>query len=164
MDTASRPVLDIRRLPFADPVVQALVGDLQGEFTRRYGGPDETVLDPAMFDPPAGSFFVGYASGDPVAMGGWRMRPDVAALGRTVAAEIKRMYVVPRAQRRGHARSLLAHLEASARGAGAEVLVLESGSRQPEALTLYESAGYVPVPGFGIYRDSPLSRYLGKVL
>jgi GNAT superfamily N-acetyltransferase len=164
MDTASRAALDLRRLPFGDPVVQSLVAELQEEFTRRYGGPDATVLDPAMFDPPAGAFFVGFSAGTPVAMGGWRMRPDVTALGCTVAAEIKRMYVVPAAQRRGHARAVLARLEESARAHGADVLVLESGMKQPEALALYESSGYVPVPGFGIYRDSPLVRYLGKVL
>jgi GNAT superfamily N-acetyltransferase len=164
MDTASRAALDLRRLPFGDPVVQSLVAELQEEFTRRYGGPDATVLDPAMFDPPAGAFFVGFSAGTPVAMGGWRMRPDVTALGCTVAAEIKRMYVVPAAQRRGHARAVLARLEESARAHGADVLVLESGMKQPEALALYESSGYVPVPGFGIYKDSPLVRYLGKVL
>jgi GNAT superfamily N-acetyltransferase len=164
MDTASPALLDLRRLPFGDPVVQALVAELQQEFTRRYGGPDGTVLDPAMFDPPAGAFFVGFSSGTPVAMGGWRKRPDVSALGCSVAAEIKRMYVVPGAQRRGHARAVLALLEESARAHGAQVLVLESGIKQPEALTLYASAGYVPVPGYGIYKDSPFSRYLGKVL
>ena len=116
------------------------------------------------FDDPSGAFFLARYQGIPVAMGGWRFRSDVAALGGTVAAEIKRMYVVPKAQRRGFARTVLAHLETTAAEAGADVMVLETGMQQPEAIALYESSGYIPVDGFGIYRDSPMVRYLGKRL
>ena len=59
---------------------------------------------------------------------------------------------------------MLAHLEETARAAGAEAMVLETGMRQPEAITLYESAGYTPVPGFGFYKDSPLSRCFARSL
>ena len=156
--------LRVERKSFDDPVVQGLVEELQQEFLQRYGGPDETHLDVPMFERPAGAFFVGFSADGPVAMGGWRFRPDVQCLGGEVAAEIKRMYVVPRAQRRGHARALLAHLEQTARDAGADLMVLETGIKQPEAIALYESSGYVTVDGFGIYKDSELSRYLGKRL
>lgn len=156
--------LYVERKSFDDPVVQGLVTELQEEFVQRYGGPDETHLDVPMFERPAGAFFVGFADDEPIAMGGWRFRPDVQALGGEVAAEIKRMYVVPRAQRHGHARSLLLHLEQTARDAGADLMVLETGVKQPEAIALYESSGYVTVHGFGIYKDSELSCYLGKRL
>lgn len=156
--------MDIRRTAFSDPVAQALVADLQQEFSTRYGSPDETPMDPTQFGPPAGAFFIGWAGEEPVATGGWRLRPDVTALDGTVAAEIKRMYVVPRAQRRGLARLMLAHLETTALAAGADVMVLETGLKQPEAIALYESSGYSPVAGFGYYRDSPMVRYLGKRL
>jgi hypothetical protein len=59
---------------------------------------------------------------------------------------------------------VLATLESSARAAGADVMVLETGMQQPEALALYRSSGYEPVEGFGYYKASPLVRYLGKVL
>jgi GNAT superfamily N-acetyltransferase len=156
--------MDIRRTAFTDPVAQALVAELQQEFVVRYGGPDETPLDPTMFDAPTGAFFVGWLEGSPVATGAWRLRPDVTALDGRVAAEIKRMYVVPRAQRRGLARLMLTHLEATASAAGADVMVLETGLAQPEAIALYESSGYVPVDGFGYYRDAPTVRYFGKRL
>ena len=156
--------MDIRRTAFMEPVAQALVAELQQEFVVRYGGPDETPLDPTMFDAPSGAFFVGWLNDSPVATGAWRLRPDVTALDRTVAAEIKRMYVVPRAQRRGLARLMLAHLEATASAAGADVMVLETGLAQPEAIALYESSGYVPVEGFGYYKDAPTVRYFGKPL
>ena len=59
---------------------------------------------------------------------------------------------------------MLAHLEASAAGAGIEALLLETGTRQPEAIKLYESSGYVAVPGFGYFKDEPLSRCFAKRL
>ena len=154
--------MDIRRTAFMEPVAQALVAELQQEFVVRYGGPDETPLDPTMFDAPSGAFFVGWFEGSPVATGAWRLRPDVSALDGTVAAEIKRMYVVPGVQRRGLARLMLAHLETTASAAGADVMVLETGLAQPEAIALYESSGYTRVEGFGYYRDSPQVRYFGK--
>jgi GNAT superfamily N-acetyltransferase len=157
-------VLEIRSVRFTDPDAVRLIDQVQAEYVVRYGGPDETPLDPAMFDPPTGVFFVGYRAGDPVAMGGWRMRQDVTALGCHRAAEIKRMYVAPEVRRTGLARALLAHLEDTAREAGADVMVLETGLRQPEAIALYESAGYVPVEGFGYYKDFPNARYFGKRL
>ena len=154
--------MDIRRTAFTEPVAQALIAELQQEFVVRYGGPDETPLDPTMFDAPTGAFFVGWLDDSPVATGAWRLRPDVSALGGTVAAEIKRMYVVPAAQRRGLARLMLAHLETTAAPAGADVMVLETGLAQPEAIALYESSGYTRVEGFGYYKDSPTVRYFGK--
>jgi hypothetical protein len=42
--------------------------------------------------------------------------------------------------------------------------VLETGLAQPEAIALYTSAGYLPVPGFGHYKDAPLSRSFARDL
>ena len=57
---------------------------------------------------------------------------------------------------------MLAHLEATAADAGVQALVLETGMKQPEAIELYLSSGYEPVPGFGYYRDSDLSRCFAR--
>lgn len=140
-----------------------LIDAVQAEYVVRYGGPDETPLDPLMFEPPAGSFFVGYVEGRPVATGAWR-RTDVEALGARRTAEVKRMYVAPPARGLGLARVMLAHLELDAQAHGAEALVLETGLRQPEAMALYESSGYEPVPAFGYYKDEPISRCYAKRL
>ena len=156
--------MEIRRLAFTHPDVVTLVDEVQAEYTRRYGGPDETPLDPAMFDPPSGAFFVCYVDGLPVAMGGWRFRADVSAFGEAAVTEIKRMYVAPRARRAGLARLVLGHLETTARAAGAAAMVLETGIEQPEAIALYLASGYSPVEGFGHYKWSPKSRYYGKPL
>ncbi|MET1059612.1 MAG: GNAT family N-acetyltransferase [Nocardioides sp.] len=150
----------IDRVPFTHPDAQRLVAEVQQEYVRRYGGPDETPLEPTMFDPPRGAFFVLYVDDAPLATGAWRLRGDVEVFGTTATAEVKRMYVAPAGRGRGLARRMLAHLEATAFEAGAQAAVLETGVAQPEAIALYESSGYLPVPGFGHYRDSPLSRCL----
>lgn len=154
--------MEIRQVPFTHPDALALVAAVQAEYTVLYGGPDSTPLDPTMFDAPNGAFFVGYLRGAPVAMGGWRFRPDVTAFGRSTAAEIKRMYVGQGARRTGLARVVLAHLEESARAAGADLMVLETGMEQPAAIGLYLSAGYEPVVAFGHYKWSPKARYYGR--
>ena len=141
-------MLRIERVGFGHRDALALVEEVQQEYVVRYGGRDETPLDPLMFEPPDGSFFVGYLGDEPVATAAWR-RSGVEALGTTRTAEVKRMYVAPVARGRGLARQLLAHLEADAAGLGFEALVLETGTRQPEAMSLYESSGYTRIAGFG---------------
>ena len=43
-------------------------------------------------------------------------------------------------------------------------MVLETGTAQPEAIALYLSCGYVAIPGFGYYADSPVSRSFARLL
>jgi SAM-dependent methyltransferase/GNAT superfamily N-acetyltransferase len=154
----------LQRLPLTHPDALALIDQVQQEYVTLYGTPDESPIVASVFDAPAGAFFVGYLDDRPVAMGGWRRRSDVVALGTTDTAEVKRMYVVAGARGKGLARQLLAHLERTAAEAGVEALVLETGTMQPEAMALYESSGYRLVPGFGHYRDSPLSRCYARSL
>ena len=127
-------MLRIERVGFGHPDALLLIEEVQEEYVVRYGGRDETPLDPMMFEPPAGSFFVGYLDDEPVASGAWRRRRDVEVFGTVDTAEIKRMYVVPAARGRGLARAMLAHLERTAGEAGARAMVLETGTAQPEAI------------------------------
>ena len=166
MDSAAQtiPSWEIVRVPITHPDAARLVEEVQQEYVARYGGRDETPLEDGYFEPPSGSFYVGYLDGVAVASGAWRRRGDVVVEGLDQSAEIKRMYVAPSARGRGLARAMLARLEDAARDAGAEVMVLETGIAQPEALELYRSSGYTPIPGFGFHKDSPLSRCLARIL
>jgi len=157
-------LLRIEQVEFLDADAQTLVAEVQAEYVTRYGGPDKTPIDATVFTPPAGDFFVGYLDNVPVAMGGWRFRPDVERLGGRRLAEVKRMYVAPTGRRRGLVRALLMHLERTAAEAGADVMILETGLEQPEAIALYESEGYELVEKFGYYAESPISRGYGKRL
>ena len=105
-------------------------------------------LEPAA----GGAFVVGWEDGRAVAGGALtRLAPGVA--------EVKRMYVLPEARRRGHARRLLAALEDTARVLGYERVRLDTGARQPHARALYESAGFQPIPD---YNDNPKAAYWGE--
>ncbi len=164
MPEPTPPDWRLDRVGFGHPDALLLVEEVQQEYVARYGGRDDTPLDPLMFEPPSGSFFVGYLDGAPVASGAWRRRGDVEVFGTAETAEVKRMYVSPSARGRGLARAVLAHLEATAVEAGARAMVLETGIEQPEAIALYESSGYTGVTGFGHYAWSPKSRCFGKPL
>jgi ribosomal protein S18 acetylase RimI-like enzyme len=146
---------EIEVRPYADPDVQRMVDEVQAEYVVRYGGPDAAAVDPAEFEPPGGLFLVGLLDGVPVAMGGWR-RLD------STSAEIKRMYVSIAARRRGIARRILGELERSAARAGITDLVLNTGPEQPEAIAMYERAGYQAVPGFGHYACHDEALFFGK--
>ncbi len=153
----------IEAVGYDHPDAVRMVEEVQGEYVARYGSRDESPVDPLLFVPPHGLFVIAYGGAEPWATGAWR-RGSVEAFGTTRTAEIKRMYVAPAARGQGLARRVLAHLEETARAAGAEALVLETGLAQPEAIALYESSGYTPVAGFGHYRHSRLSRCFAKPL
>jgi ribosomal protein S18 acetylase RimI-like enzyme len=139
---------------------------VQQEYLQLYGGPDSAPIDATEFLAPNGYFVIGYVDGDPAAMGGWRRHsddhPETRWAGRR--AEVKRMYVRARYRRYGLARLLLTDLEQSARTAGCDWLLLETGRLQPAAIQLYRSAGFDEVAPFGHYLRSPLSVHLGKRL
>ena len=157
MSTSAETQVTLRQVGSADPVAQHLIERVQQEYVVRYGGRDAAVVDPAEFSPPDGLFLVAEVDGVPAGCGGWRVHaPGVA--------EVKRMYVEPAFRRHGIARRLLAALEAAAAAAGHRHLLLNSGGRQPEALALYARAGYTPVPGYGVYAESPDAVFLGKDL
>jgi len=158
------PEWRVQRVPITHPDAALLVEEVQQEYVRRYGSRDETPIEPTHFEDPVGAFFVGYLHDVPVATGAWLRRTDVVVDGTRETAEVKRMYVVPAARGAGLARAMLAHVEATARAAGAEAMVLETGMRQPEAIRLYLSSGYTRVPGFGYYKDAPLSRCFARSL
>ena len=79
------------------------------------------------------------------------------------SAELKSMFVVPQARGRGIGRALLAAVEHALRGR-VGMLRLETGVKQPDAIRLYESAGFRRRGPFGSYRDDPLSIFMEKPL
>lgn len=79
--------------------------------------------------------------------------------------EVKRVVVAPGQRGRGIGRMLMDELEAVAREAGAPRLILQTGDRQPEAVSLYERIGYTPIPIYEPYvKAIPFSLCYEKVL
>jgi putative acetyltransferase len=77
-------------------------------------------------------------------------------------AEIKRMFVAPVARGQQIGRKLLQKIEAIATERGVTLLRLETGVKQPQALSLYRSAGYIDIGPFGQYAPDPLSVFMEK--
>lgn len=161
MDSSSQhsAQIEIRRTDLLSPVAGLLIGALNAELEVRYPEPGATFfrLDPDEVSEGRGAFFVAYLAGEPVGCGAVR-------LIESAVAEIKRMYVAPSARGSGVGRCILQELEAAARTLGVKRLVLETGPRQPEAITLYQRAGFVAIPLFGEYVSSDFSVCMAKDL
>ncbi|GAA0556948.1 GNAT family N-acetyltransferase [Streptomyces antimycoticus] len=157
--------MNIQTIRYDHPDALKLDEEVQAEYAVRYGEGDLTPMDAAHFDPPHGLYLMAYdPDGTPVATGGWRSQERSDEGYEDGDAEIKRMFVVRAARGRGLARRILAALEDSAREAGRVRMVLETGTEQPEAIELYTSSGYTPVPKFGLYRFEEMSRCYAKLL
>ncbi|CCK29475.1 acetyltransferase [Streptomyces davaonensis JCM 4913] len=158
--------MHIRRVSFDHPDAVKLNDAVQAEYAARYGDDgDATVMATADFDPPNGVYLLAYDEhGTPVASGGWRVKDTNGEGNIDGDAEIKRMYVIAGMRGHGLARRILAALEEDARGAGRLRMVLETGTKQPEAVALYESSGYEPCEKFGYYRFHELSLCYAKPL
>lgn len=161
------PPLRLTRSGYASAEVQELVAEVQAEYVVRYGGPDESPVHPADFEPPVGACLLAHAGEDLVGMVALRSHggdEDPSPGGGFASAEMKRLYVRAVHRRRGHARAILALAEQEALALGYRRLVLETGTEQPEAMALYAAEGYHPIPGFGHYCGASLSRCFAKVL
>jgi GNAT superfamily N-acetyltransferase len=152
-------VVDIRIEGYASGTAQLLIAEALADLAERYGDGDSTPVHPAEFEAPNGAFLVAYLDGEPVGCGAWRTNAQ-----DPTAAEIKRVFVRRSARQRGVARALLAALESSAREAGRVRAILETGTGQPEAIALYEKAGYLRIPDFGHYKGESGVRSFGRDL
>jgi GNAT superfamily N-acetyltransferase len=148
--------LTIQPRDACSPEAVLLIARLDEELDRRYGALQEGQNAANVLDT-ANTFLVAYLDGRPVGCGAFRPMGGGAA-------EVKRMYVEPECRGRGIARRVLAELEERARRAGHALARLETGIRQPEAIRLYESAGYRRIPNYGIYADNPDSVCFEKSL
>ena len=145
--------MEIRRESFDSEAARALAHALEEELLATYDGvPGSGGLPAAsIFERPArGTFLVGRLDGTPVACGG------ISRFDETTA-EIRRMYVVPAARGRGLSRRVLAALEDEARALGYSFVRLETGNLQAEAIGLYTSAGFGPIPRYGPFASDPRS-------
>ncbi|MFN2576315.1 MAG: GNAT family N-acetyltransferase [Pyrinomonadaceae bacterium] len=102
------------------------------------------------------AFFIARFQNEPVACGGIKMFSDYG--------EVKRMYVRPAHRGLGLGKMMLDHLGEHARAAGLDLLRLETGIYQVEAVRLYEGYGFLRRPPFGEYIENRLSVYLEKSL
>jgi GNAT superfamily N-acetyltransferase len=116
-----------------------VVAQAEAELVARYGRLDdgERGLTAAMFDHPAGVFLIARTESRTEPVGGAGLRIVARETG-----EVRRLWVDPAWRGRGIGRDLVAGLEDAALGLGLSVLRLETGDRQPEAVSLYQGLGW----------------------
>ena len=78
--------------------------------------------------------------------------------------EVKRMYVLPERRRHGIAASILSELEVWANELHYARCILETGQKQPEAISLYKKSGYQIIPNYGQYEGIENSVCFEKLL
>lgn len=118
------------------------------------------ILSPAELQLPSVTFLAAWRGDEALGCGAMRHMADESG----TYGEIKRMFVPPQARGQRIGERLLTALETRARALGIEHVKLESGTRQPEALRLYERCGYRPCALFGDYAPNPVSVYMEKRL
>ena len=82
----------------------------------------------------------------------------------TEAMEIKRMYTLPQARKKGYASNILAELEKWAAELHYRKCMLETGVKQPEAIGLYHKTGYTQRENYGPYAGVGNSLCFEKIL
>jgi putative acetyltransferase len=137
------------------PDILALLKASDAYMEALYPAESNHLLDVRSLQAPEVTFIAARAAGQALGCGAIVKGPESWA-------EIKRMFVSPAARGRKLGRLLLQKLEALAVDRGATLLRLETGIKQPEALALYRSAGFVEIGPFGHYRPDPLSLFMEK--
>ncbi|MEA2707725.1 MAG: putative acetyltransferase [Phycisphaerales bacterium] len=92
-------------------------------------------------------FFIARLDGEAVGCGGIAFEEGFA--------EVKRMYVRPRARGRDVAGTILARLEHEAGARGVTRLTLETGDERHAAIRFYERVGFTRCAAFGAYAAMP---------
>lgn len=94
-----------------------------------------------------------------VGMGAVKKLKDDVSYG-----EIKRVFVLPEYRGRGFSKKLMDELEGHLIEENISICRLETGVRQPEALSLYEKRGYIQREPYSAYQPDPLSVFMEKKL
>jgi GNAT superfamily N-acetyltransferase len=149
---------DVRILPvdWADPRAVALRAAMDDEIMPRYQdrfGVADTDVDVDAAAERAAAFaidsdtmvltLIATVDGVPAAHAALRL------LGTDY--ELKRLVTLPRFRGRGLSTALIRAVEAAAADRGARRLILQTGDRQPEAVSVYERLGYTPIPIYPPY-------------
>ncbi len=139
----------------ADPRARELTRALDDEVRAR--APDEPVfgIENDGFVDAGGIFLLVHQ--DRMLAGCGALRPFDERI-----VEVKRMYMLPAFRGAGLSRTLLLELENIAREQRFSIVNIETGEHNTEALGLYWSNGYRPIPRYGEYLDCQYSICFGK--
>jgi putative acetyltransferase len=139
-----------------DPEVRALIDELDAFNTALYPADSNHFDSPETLAGARTIFLVVEQEGELVGCG--------AAKNCGQWAELKRMYLNPKARGGGIALAMLVKLLDWARKEGLPVARLETGNVSVGALKLYRRAGFREIPAFPPYEPDPLSIFMERAL
>lgn len=140
----SAATIDIRPATIAAALASRIFDELDADLQTRYPASWIPPTDAGQYEGAGGCVVLASAGSDVIGCGAFR-------LFDSDTVEIKRMFVRRGSRGRGIARRILETLELEARGRGYTTVVLETGTRQPEAIALYITCGYEPIERYGAY-------------
>jgi hypothetical protein len=147
---------DIYECTPEDPVLSELLYQADCEFNKRYpesGGQRRGPLLP-------GIRFIVVRHGN-VAVGCCALQKggEFSANG---AYEVKRLFVIPEARSTGAVNVLMRAIESLAVSIDAKLLLFETGTRQPESISVAVRHGYRLIPPYPPYLDDPFAQCFAK--
>ncbi|MBS1525731.1 MAG: GNAT family N-acetyltransferase [Bacteroidetes bacterium] len=154
--TSALKTITIKRTEANDPDFPYLVAMLNRELHERYGEL-QLVYDTYNHISNLDTVVIAYVNDIPSGCGCFK-KFDVNTV------EVKRMFVKPGERKIGLATSILNELEVWAREDGFSGVVLETGSKQNEAIAFYKRQGYEIIPNYGPYAGMETSVCFGKKL
>ena len=146
-------MVEIAPIDSSDPRARSCLNAYFAELDQRF----ESGFDPELSIPagvaelraPTGALLMATLRGEPVGCGGLKFHDDEPP-------EIKRMWIAPTVRGLGVGRRLLAELELNAARHGARAIRLETNKSLVEAISLYQSAGFIEVEP---YNDEPYAHH-----
>jgi GNAT superfamily N-acetyltransferase len=157
---APQPRLTIQRVWLDNVDVELLISQLNSDLYSRYPEPGALVfsLDSADIVDGVGTLLMADLDGEPVGCGAYRMIDEQPG-----SAEIKRLYVTLAGRGKKIGSALLVELERAAATFGVRRFALETGPRQPEAMRIFERAGYVVCEPWGQFVGKDFSICMEKL-
>lgn len=149
-------MISIKRTDSNDIDFPGLIRELDKDLRSRYGAEQEE-FDKFNKIENLETVIIAYSNYDPIGCGCFKKFD-------TDSVEVKRMFVEKIHQGKGIGKAILNELEKWAAEIGYGSMVLETGTRQLEAIHLYKKLGYQIIPNFSPYIGNELSICMKKDL
>jgi GNAT superfamily N-acetyltransferase len=149
-------MIELKRTSSDNEDFRSLVMELDCELRSRYDK-QQASYDQYNIIQNNQSVLVAYKNGVPVGCGCFKKFDDASV-------EIKRMYVKREYRGQKIAATILSELEKWVQELNVFTAVLETGSKQPEAIHLYKKSGYIVIENYGPYKNMPQSVCMQKKL
>ena len=148
-------IIEVIRADPREAKIRKLIESLDVYMLALYPSESTHRVDTTILASRNARFFSALCDGMLVGCGGILIEQDYA--------EVKRIFVSPKARGLGVGRKLMERLEVESRRLGFKLLRLETGVNQPEALALFKAMGFIPRLSFGDYpNNDPNSIFMEK--